>query len=480
MDEGLFGPEPEEQTEIEDAIEVAISAATGSKQGALFQKGSPEKAAVDGDRMKLRDIGDEFKRQLFGSTAAVPANVEVGKVVDQDDLDMLSRFIRTPRSWSKKFPAINRLIEKGVNAEKKMSVQGKSFNKELDRLRKPINKDEWAQLSGILFSGDAEAKTYTDKELDGFKVSQKVKTAYHKARVLMDKIGRFVEQHERKMKLKMFQRRSGLLKKMAQSREMSKADFHKIYGQRAKIMAKLRNGDEDPVALAAEIDKLTEKVHGTEPTEEYAEWATEADAIEKRLESTKVRRREGYIPHKFFGTWRVFREGEENENGEKQWEHLAGKHGFFPTRATAVRAAVAHAKASPDDNLKVAPVQFEFEQAETTQLSDASYRKFKARVGDMLEVSGEDLDDLVHKVARLPFRRRVAGFSKFRSGAKGFSKDLDRVLTSHIGEVVRYVHLDELKYDAINTMEREGLSRHRQSANQPTLQKAVRRLGSGT
>ena len=205
-----------------------------------------------------------------------------------------------------------------------------------------------------------------------------------------------------------------------------------------------------------------------EDTDEYQELARELDRIDAALAQTSIRRRAGYVPHKFFGTWAVYEvETGTAESGETEEAHklVAGKDGFFPNRETAIKGAAAFARAHPDAELVVRPIQFTFPDSAATALTDASYWRFNKRVGDALEIRGDELRDTIKGVARRAFRRRIAGFAQHRQGVQGYSKDLDRVLRAHMGEAVRYVMLDKLKYQAISTMESMGLSPHR-SAHQ--------------
>ena len=113
--------------------------------------------------------------------------------------------------------------------------------------------------------------------------------------------------------------------------------------------------------------------------------------------------------------------------------------------------------------LKVEPVEYVHPASEATQLSDAAERRFMENIRSSLGLEGEELRDAVKGVARRRFRRRIAGFSRHRKGAEGFSRDLDKVMRAHIGETMRYIARDRLKHDAINMMEKEGLSENRSS-----------------
>ena len=46
-------------------------------------------------------------------------------------------------------------------------------------------------------------------------------------------------------------------------------------------------------------------------------------------------------------------------------------------------------------------------------------------------------------------RRVTASFEKERLGAEGYSTDTQKILGSHIQNVMRFLILDEMKYDAV-------------------------------
>ena len=310
------------------------------------------------------------------------------------------------------------------------------------------------------------------------------------------------DNHNRTMGLSLLQSRTRLKRRMARSRGMDKDAFSKLFNQRAKLIAQQRSGDGDPETMATAIDAMTEALHGTaeadvrrtavedgaEPStvdnlvEKYRENADEADRTQARIDGNSVKKRKGYVPHKFFGRWRIFKQqvGENGEpvldaEGQPEWDHVAGEHGFWQTRGDAVRAASHMAKKDPSIKMRsVTPVEFVFPEDQATQLSDAALFRFKNNVSELLEVEGKELNDMIQGVARRRFRRRIAGFSQFRKGVKGYSQDLDRVMRTHIGEVVRYINLDAMKFEAINTMEKEGLSENRSSVQErPELAKFV-------
>ena len=479
-----------------------------SKWAGVDLRGAADAVTADKDRMG--GFAEDVRAQLKGTESVRAPGVEVVDKPTQADLAAWRRFFEPPSSWSTKFPAINALVKSGIQAEIDQSNRIQRLNKDWDRASKKLSRDEFADLTGVMFLGDAEAVTFTDDDLAQMPITDKVRRAYRASRKLIDKIGRFVEQHRRSMALPLLSQRTKLIRQMAGARNMDKSAFRKLYTERANLIAEQRSGTADPETIGARIDALTEKLHGTQPpSEQYAEWAAEADRIQPRIDETKIRHREGYVPHKFFGRWRIFEKVPESDaivqkgfndqpfrtekaardaaaaagGGEvveieggygfkSQWKHVAGEHGFWPSRKDAVRAASKLSRQGAE--LRVAPVEFTFPEEQATQLSDAAYYRFMGNVEAMVGLEGQDLQDAVRGVARKRFRRRIAGFAQYRKGAQGFSKNLDRVIRTHIGETVRYVSLDKLKFDAINLMEREGLSENRTTVqSRPVLAAAV-------
>ena len=466
--------------------------------------------AVVKDKERMGGFAEDVRAQLKGTESVRAPGVEVVDKPTQADLAAWRRFFEPPSSWSKKFPSIHALVKSGIQAEIDQSNRIQRLNKDWDRASKKLSRDEFADLTGVMFLGDAEAVTFTDDDLAQMPITDKVRRAYRASRKLIDKIGRFVEQHRRSMALPLLSQRTKLIRQMAGARNMDKGAFRKLYTERSNLIAEQRSGTADPETIGARIDALTEKLHGTQPpSEQYAEWAAEADRIQPRIDETKIRHREGYVPHKFFGRWRIFERVPESDaivqkgfndqpfrtekaardaaaaagGGEvveieggygfkSQWKHVAGEHGFWPSRKDAVRAASKLSRQGAE--LRVAPVEFTFPEEQATQLSDAAYYRFMGNVEAMVGLEGQDLQDAVRGVARKRFRRRIAGFAQYRKGAQGFSKNLDRVIRTHIGETVRYVSLDKLKFDSINLMEREGLSENRTTVqSRPVLAAAV-------
>ena len=480
--------------------------------------GAAEEVVKDKDRMG--GFAESVKAGLKGTTAIQDPAVTVKEEKTHKDLNLAWRFLAPPLAWSKKYPAIHSLIKQGVETEKAMSNRIQRLNRDWDRITKKLSKDEFAQLTGIMFLGDAEQVTFTDEQMGRFNTTEKVRAAYKESRKFLDKIGRFTEQHERAMALPLLTRRTTLVRQMAGERGMDKAEFRDLYNARAELLGEQRRAGGDPRVIEFRLAEATEALYGGQeaPSELFLDRLKEADRLETRIADTKVRRREGYVPHKFFGRWRIFQAAqpddeiepymgrggtgfkdrkaaekvaEASEGGilegatpvevdgkwglEPKWKEVAGEHGMWKTRSDAVRAASHMAREGEDAaEIRVVPVEFEFPHDSATTLGDAAYFTFRSNVERLTGLTGEQLNEVVTGAARRPFRRRIAGFLQYRTGMTGYSLDLDRVMRTHVGETVRYTSLDRLKFDAINTMEKEGLSAYRSSIqDRPVLAAAV-------
>ena len=273
--------------------------------------------AVIKDKDRMGGFTEDVKAQWKGIESVKAPGVEVVDKPTQSDLAAWRRFFEPPSSWSRKFPKINALVKSGIQYEIDMSNRVQRLNKDWDKVTKKLSKDEYADLTGVMFLGDAEEATFTDAELAQMDISPKVKRAYRESRRFVDKLGRFTEQHRRNMALPLLKQRSDLVRKMAGSRNMDVGTFRRLFNERADLTRAQRDGTSDPETIGTEIDAITERVHGAAaPSEQYAAWAEEADRLQPRIDDTKIRKREGYVPHKFFGRWRIFEKVSTDQGGD--------------------------------------------------------------------------------------------------------------------------------------------------------------------
>jgi len=437
----------------------------------------------------------EIGKDLDDVLKLMPAQPGGIKVIDKqagrEGMLPLKRFFYNPVNAFQKFPVIAALQRFAVHIETDMSKIQRRFMSEFEDLRKKLSDEQWDELAGVLFVGDAEAVEWTEADLREHGITDdKVVTAYKEFRTLITKVGRLVDMHRRSMLPKYRARKQALLERMRSLRNMTDPEFRALYGQRTRLLASIRAGGTATMnveQLHARLDAVEMQLNvKREAMDEYQDLQEQVDQIDAILAQTSIRRRTGYVPHKFFGTFAIYRAQEEevidpetlevvrDANGDPVTRPInvlvAGEHGFFPTQQDAVAAAKKYLADNPGTELTVRPVQFKFPNSSATTLTDASYWRLLGRMGKELGLHGQDLKDAMEGVARRRFRRRIAGFTKMRTGVEGFSRDLERVMQAHLQEASRYVYLDKLKYRAINDMEKMGLSPFRSTNQQyPTL-----------
>src|SRR5690606_21096927 len=133
-------------------------------------------------------------------------------------------------------------------------------------------------------------------------------------------------------------------------------------------------------------------------------------------------------------------------------------HGFHPDRGAAIRAARTYAVTHPDEQIVVRPTQFRFAGPGGMEIPGPRFNDIMERLQETFGLEGEQLREAMQGVIRPTSRRRWAGFKQQRKGVEGYSRDLDRVMRAHLGEVVRYVYMDKIKYEAVTLRERLGLT----------------------
>ena len=298
--------------------------AAASRYAGVDLRGIHEAVIKDKDRMG--GLAETIKTQIKGVESIRHENVEVMDVMDQKDVAYQMRMLAPSLVSSRNHKAVNEVFQDGIISSEKESNWTKRWNKRFDRATKDLSEDEFADLSGVLFLGDADQHVFSEEELrDQLKVSKKTRTAYRKVRIIFDKLGTMVDNHNRSMILPLLTRRTQLVRRMAAARGMDLKEFRELFNKRAKLIEQQRNGEGDPEVLADAIDEATEALHGkaaedlrrtaTErgrsPAEakqdaaDYETTSTEADVAQGRIGNNTIKTRKGYVPHKFFGQWRI-------------------------------------------------------------------------------------------------------------------------------------------------------------------------------
>ena len=128
------------------------------------------------------------------------ARIEIEPTEGSTDVNILSRFFKTPEWIGHRHPAFGRLVKKGMRAVQQQSKNINELRKEYGAVREGLTKAEFGEMGDLIIVGDAEGRQYTRAELEEQGISDKIITAYEGMQRLFTKIGRLVDQHERKMR----------------------------------------------------------------------------------------------------------------------------------------------------------------------------------------------------------------------------------------------------------------------------------------
>ena len=421
--------------------------------------------------------------------------------------------------------SIAKLIQKAIEYESKIRVRSKTFIDRYKNIRTKYKGSQFSKVVDILFVGDASQKVFTDKELqEGFTLTKqeiadlrsqgfstneinKIKSVkfsnneiamYKEIRLLFDKIGKYIDQHRRSM-LPKVRSAQALIRTRLNSliSPDSLSDFKRLMVQRSNKMRQIRNGIGNPQTQLAELLEIDERIYSiplinTSPTtfnsfiNAYQKYYIE----ENKLQSTSVRRKVGYVPHKFFGNFKLKVLKEVDENNNEIYENLitpqlsqqaieglkaqgrtdaeiesiasaveSSKNTlFFSSKEDAIKAAQEHIKNNPTDVIRVEPTDLQIYSNDATVLNDQEYRSIMNSLTENLseKYTAEELRGNIKDVMKRKNRRRIPEFSLKRRGVAGYDKNLDKVFRTFAGSVSKYVYMDELKYDYVNLMERKG------------------------
>jgi predicted RNA methylase len=472
-DRADFGTPVSSDRQFLEEWAAAVQQSLGPDVDARALLGLAERAATATTEAMQEAPRSNFSFQAPSQGAGPAGSVEIVERRENNDQSPIKRFLYTPESAVRRYPGLPELVRFGRGTEISISSTTKRLTAEYEAIvRRMETPERFNAVADLLWLGDAEEQLFDEDHLLDMGVDDpRVRQGYREMRQLVEKIGRLVDQHRRSMLPQYRQRKMALVRQMGRLTNMTDPAFRSAYGRRARLRARLRAGTISPAEAEPQLRAIERELNVSRANmPEYAELQEQVDAIDAILAKTSVRRKVGYIPHKFFGSWGVYeRTTEQDPDGNPVTKHklVAGPDGFFPDRQAAVAAAGSYLEANPNANLVVRPLQFQFPASSATALTDAAYWRFVNRVGEAVQLEGDEIHELIRGVARRAFRRRLVGFAMKRQGIEGYSQDLDRVMRTFIGEAVRYVFLDKLKYRAINDLERMGLSPNR-SQNQET------------
>ena len=449
---------------------------------ALFMRlfGRPAARAVRAAAAGMRERNVAAVKANWANTRLPP-----GVVVEQDaqsrDLLPLWSVLQRPTRMFRKWPAVAALVDQGLAAERRMNNWQTRMNGRMELTLRTLEKQKGdrAKVAAALFDADANEidiarKDVADKHFAAHDLSPAEATAARELNALVRMSARLVDNHRRAMMPKVRKRKAEIWNSMTAIMEraaVKSPEYQKMYARRARLNAKIRNNIGDLTAHAAEIESINAQLRmmrAADPKlqERMAELQTEYDALEARLANTSVQRRVGYFPHKMFGSWRMFKiEGVDEETGEQIRTEITSDQGFYDTDDQAIEAARSYLKANPGAKLRIErKVSLLPSGAGGAVLSDAEYSRVRRGLEEQTGIEGQELNDILSGVVRRRSRRRVFAPGMFRTGAEGFSEDIQRVLRTHISQSVRYVEMDKLKFAYVATTERLGLSPSRAQA----------------
>ena len=166
-----------------------------------------------------------------------------------------------------------------------------------------------------------------------------------------------------------------------------------------------------------------------------------------------IKTNDGYLPHIWFGSHSV-----RIVSADGKVKNIFSEQGYFDTDAQARQAAENFIEANPkykDDKIVVVNrgTTWADSAVSATILSDEIIKKLAVSLtADQLEdvrTGRQSLAQINRDLnVKMGDRRVTASFEKERLGAEGYSTDTQKILGSHIQNVMRFLILDEMKYDA--------------------------------
>ena len=424
-----------------------------------------------------RDLRDLIRRvvdTVLASRRGHP-NIDVVEKERPDGLTPLLSQLRLPNRLFRRWPALAALVDQGIEAEERMSIWSKRLSGKLDQILGALKRDggDREKVMAALLDADAnqvdiEKEDVAAAHWEHHSLSAAEARAAAAVNRLLVEVARLVDQHRRAMLPKVVEAKARVWRQMQAlmaSASVAGPEYQKAYRRRAYLARRIREGKGDLVAQAREVDQINERLAAMRAADpglqaQLTELREQYDALEARLQATSVRKRKGYFPHKFFGSWRLFEAtGEVDEDGKPIRREITSDQGFYDTQEEALLAAREVLQQNPKARLVIEPKMTTFPGgAGGAVLSDAAYGRLRRQLEDAASLSGAELTAMLKGVATTRSRRRLYTPALQRKGAEGFAEDLERVMRTHIAQAVRYVELDKLKWAYVTTTERLGLS----------------------
>lgn len=410
---------------------------------------------------------DKLKKNL-GLKASSP-NVTVKPHDIGTSIGVASRWFNSVSILAKDHPKIKPFLHIAARARQKQEDLRQHFKHRADKWTAMLkrgsnyieNKAAWIDL---LWKGDVLEKEFTTEELRAAGYNDDVIRAYRMVRAAIKhayKLANDVRQEARIFNERMSRADLEALKKKPFREILSENQI----GQDEYLVSyrapKIR--EHEGTLSKAELDtlKADSNVHiiSEKPLKVTAHVIPEASGLvhgdgffNVKWEEQKppIGNRTGYMPH-FFHEWFIM-EKQTSDTGEVTQRML----GSGKTMSEAVKKANEIAKGLVKGEIVVQPKQFQFPGAaeQAALVGDMDYFKMVQKVADDLSINLQDANDFLSEKVHMKNRHRFVGNFMKRTGAKGFEKDLDWVLSHYFNMIGRYVALDPFKHEAISRFNR--------------------------
>lgn len=472
-------------------LERALTLPTDEGDVSLMAGMSPELRRLLAEAAARTKRATETAVSKLWSGTKVPDGVTVEQPLERRDISSLTAPFKTP-TLVFQHTELAPVIAAGIRAEELQSRWITRLVHRYDQIRKTLDDADGSfdKVTEALWAGDADQVDIADavaraELFDEFDLDDAEAEAFMSFHKLLEAQARLVDNHRRYMMPKVRaekQRLIDALERILDHARVPGGEAGRLYRRRATLTRRIARGtSRNPAVDSAAIQAINVQLRAMRAQDpdiqaRISDIQDNIDALEARLNASGVRGRvKGYVPHKFYGSWRLWVLGEEDpETGEREKTEITSDQGFYNTREEAIDAAVAYKAENPDAEMLIAPKQIQWPVGiEGTTVSDAAFGRLARNLASRVELRGPALDAILTGVARRQNRRRMYGPGLHREGAEGYSREMDRVMRTHIGQTVRYVTMDKLKFQAITAMEKAGIGPYRiVTQERKTLQRA--------
>ena len=272
--------------------------------------------------------------------------------------------------------------------------------------------------------------------------------------------------------------------------------FEELYEQRETLYYQIKQQYRAAFPNEAMINSNFEAIRAIEKEIGYTKRNTELDQkiVEMDIERSRIKpdmdikTNKGYLPHMWFGSHSLVMMIPTADGKVKRVAKFS-EQGYFNSEAEAKQFGENLIKANPE----YADAVIEITNRGTTWAEEGfSSRTIDDSIYDELAklLTADDLNNiktgrqsmralLVSKGLTKEKRRAEASFEKERLGAEGYSTDTERVVESHLHNVMRYLIMDEMKYNAFEIQQQLDAERSPYAEDFRTYVEAIENVEGG-